>query len=134
MDMTELLVRSFVKDADNIDNSLVRERYGMLSSMVGVFCNILLFGGKFLLGTLTNSIAIAADAFNNLSDVGSCLVTYIGFKLASRPADADHPFGHGRIEYLSGLFVSFLILLVGIEVGKTSIDKSSIQHRWISAW
>ena len=122
-DMTELLVRSFVKDADNIDNTQVRERYGMLSSMVGVFCNILLFVGKFLLGTLTNSIAIAADAFNNLSDVGSCMVTYIGFKLASKPADADHPFGHGRIEYLSGLFVSFLILMVGVEVGKTSIDK-----------
>ncbi len=121
--MTELLVRTFVKDADNIENTQVRERYGMLSSMVGVFCNILLFAGKFLLGTLTNSIAISADAFNNLSDVGSSLVTWIGFKMASKPADSDHPFGHGRIEYLSGLLVSFLILMVAVEVGKTSIDK-----------
>lgn len=121
--MTEFLLRSFVKNADNIEDSQVRERYGMLSSMVGVCCNILLFVGKFLLGTLTNSIAIAADAFNNLSDVGSSMVTFIGFKLASRPADSDHPFGHGRIEYLSGLVVSFLILLVGVEIGKNAIEK-----------
>lgn len=121
--MTEFLLRSFVKDAERIDDPQVRERYGMLSSLVGAFCNILLFAGKFLLGTLTNSIAIAADAFNNLSDVGSGMVTYIGFKLASKPADADHPFGHGRIEYLSGLLVSFLILMVGVEVGKGAIDK-----------
>jgi len=121
--MTELLLRSFVKDADNIENTQVRERYGMLSSGVGIFCNILLFAGKFLLGTLTNSIAISADAFNNLSDVGSSAVTYIGFKMASKPADADHPFGHGRIEYLSGLLVSFLILLVGFEVGKGALEK-----------
>ena len=121
--MTEFLLRSFIKDADNIDDPQVRERYGMLSSIVGVCCNILLFAGKFLLGTLTNSIAIAADAFNNLSDVGSSMVTYIGFKLASKPADSDHPFGHGRIEYLSGLVVSFLILLVGVEVGKNAIEK-----------
>ena len=121
--MTEFLLRSFVKDAERIDDPQVRERYGMLSSLVGAFCNILLFAGKFLLGTLTNSIAIAADAFNNLSDVGSGMVTYIGFKLASKPADADHPFGHGRIEYLSGLIVSFLILLVGVEVGKGAVDK-----------
>lgn len=121
--MTELLLRTFVKDAENIDNPQVRERYGMLSSLVGAVCNILLFAGKFLLGTLTNSIAISADAFNNLSDVGSSMVTYIGFKLASKPADHDHPFGHGRIEYLSGLFVSFLILMVGVEVGKGAIDK-----------
>ncbi len=121
--MTEFLLHSFVKDADHIDDPQVRERYGMLSSLVGAFCNILLFVGKFLLGTLTNSIAIAADAFNNLSDVGSSMVTYIGFKLASKPADSDHPFGHGRIEYLSGLLVSFLILMVGVEVGKGAVDK-----------
>ncbi len=121
--MTDFLVKTFVKDSDNIENIHVRERYGMLSSMVGVLCNILLFAGKFLLGTLTNSIAVAADAFNNLSDVGSCFVTWIGFKMASKPADSDHPFGHGRIEYLSGLFVSALILLVAVEIGKTSIDK-----------
>lgn len=121
--MTEFLLRSFIKDADDIDNSQVRERYGMLSSAVGICCNILLFAGKFLLGTLTNSIAISADAFNNLSDVGSSAVTYIGFKMASKPADADHPFGHGRIEYLSGLLVSFLILMVGIEVGRGAIEK-----------
>ncbi len=121
--MTDFLVKTFIKDPDNVENIHVRERYGMLSSMVGVLCNILLFAGKFLLGTLTNSIAVAADAFNNLSDVGSCFVTWIGFKMASKPADSDHPFGHGRIEYLSGLFVSALILVVAVEIGKTSIDK-----------
>lgn len=121
--MTEFFLRTFIKDADNTENPQVRERYGMLSSAVGIACNILLFLGKFLLGTMTGSIAIAADAFNNLSDVGSSAVTYIGFKMAGKPADEDHPFGHGRIEYLSGLLVSFLILLVGFEVGKSSIDK-----------
>lgn len=122
--MTDFLLHTFVKDAEQVENPQVRERYGMLSSMVGVCCNVLLFVCKFLLGTLTNSIAISADAFNNLSDVGSSMVTYIGFKLASKPADADHPFGHGRIEYLSGLLVSFLILMVGVEVGKGAIDKT----------
>ena len=121
--MTEFLLRSFVKNADDVENPKIREKYGILSSAVGIFCNILLFVGKFILGTITNSIAVTADAFNNLSDVGSSLVTVIGFKLAAKPADAEHPFGHGRIEYLSGLFVSFLILLVGLEIGKNSIGK-----------
>ena len=121
--MVELLEKIFVKDRENIENPQVRERYGMLSSGVGVCCNLVLFTVKFLLGTLTNSIAIAADAFNNLSDVGSSVVTFVGFKMASKPADQDHPFGHGRIEYLSGLAISLFILMVGVEVGKSSIEK-----------
>ncbi len=121
--MVELLERTFIKNKEDVENPQVRERYGMLSSAVGVCCNIVLFGVKFLLGTLTNSIAISADAFNNLSDVGSSLVTFVGFKMASKPADNDHPFGHGRIEYLSGLVISFLILMVGVEIGKNSIAK-----------
>lgn len=121
--MVELLEKIFVKDRENVENPQVREQYGMLSSGVGVCCNLVLFTVKFLLGTLTNSIAIAADAFNNLSDVGSSVVTLVGFKMASKPADKDHPFGHGRIEYLSGLAISFFILMVGVEVGKSSIEK-----------
>ncbi len=121
--MTDFLVRTFIPQSDDVENPAIRERYGMLSSTVGVCCNVVLFIGKFLLGTLTNSIAIAADAFNNLSDVGACFVTLVGFKMASKPADRDHPFGHGRIEYVSGLVISFFILLVGLEIAKGSISK-----------
>lgn len=121
--MTDLLVKWFIKDADQTENSRVRGRYGVLSSVVGMVCNIFLFTVKFVLGSLSRSIAVTADAFNNLSDVGSSLVTLVGFKMASKPADRDHPFGHGRIEYLSGLLISLFIMLVGVEIGKTSLDK-----------
>ncbi|MBC5729570.1 cation transporter [Pseudoflavonifractor sp. DSM 107456] len=121
--MTEQLLRRFVRDYEKVQDAQVRERYGMLSGGVGIFLNLLLSAGKFFAGVLTGSISITADAFNNLSDAGSSVVTLVGFRLAGQKADDDHPFGHGRIEYLAGLLVSMLILLVGVELGKSSIEK-----------
>lgn len=121
--MVQLLVRLFVKDYENIQNPRVRARYGTLSGGMGILLNLCLFGAKCLAGWLTGSIAVVADAFNNLSDAGSSLVTLLGFRLAERPADAEHPFGHGRIEYISALAVSMAILLVGLELGKSSLEK-----------
>ncbi len=121
--MTEFLVRRLVRGAQNTEDPAVREAYGRLAGIVGVVCNVLLFVGKFLLGTLTGSVAITADAVNNLSDASSSIVTLIGFRLAAKPADAGHPFGHHRIEYLAGLAVAAMILLIGAELVKTSIGK-----------
>ena len=121
--MTELLVKLFVKDSDNVSNPKVRGRYGILSGCVGIAVNIILFLAKFLVGTVTNSIAITADAVNNLSDAGSCAVTVFGFKMAGKPADEDHPFGHGRIEYITAMVVSFIVLFMGFELLTQSIDK-----------
>ena len=97
--MTEFLVRRFVKDYTQTDNIQVRTDYGILSSFVGIFCNVLLFAAKFLIGFVMGSIAVMADAFNNLSDAASSIISFIGVKMAGKPADKDHPFGHGRIEY-----------------------------------
>lgn len=121
--MTDFLVRHLVRDYKNVQDPAVRERYGVLSGGLGIFLNLLLSLGKFLAGVLTGSIAVTADAFNNLSDAGSSVVTLVGFKLAGQKADDGHPFGHGRIEYLAGLLVSLLILMVGVELGKSSIEK-----------
>ena len=121
--MTDFLVRHFVRDYQQVQDPAVRERYGVLSGGVGIFLNLLLSLGKFFAGVITGSIAVTADAFNNLSDAGSSVVTLVGFKLAGQKADDGHPFGHGRIEYLAGLLVSLLILMVGVELGKTSIEK-----------
>ena len=121
--MTDFLVRHLVRDHENVQDPAVRERYGVMSGGVGIFLNLLLSLGKFFAGVLTGSIAVTADAFNNLSDAGSSVVTLVGFKLAGQKADDGHPFGHGRIEYLAGLLVSLLILMVGVELGKTSIEK-----------
>ncbi|MEG2570734.1 MAG: cation diffusion facilitator family transporter [Clostridia bacterium] len=121
--MTNLLIRLFVPNSDKISEAPVRARYGTLSGLVGIVCNTALFALKLIFGFLVNSVAVTADAFNNLSDVGSALVTLIGFKMASKPADKEHPYGHGRIEYVSGLIVCALILLVGLEFVKTSIGK-----------
>ena len=121
--MIDFLVRTFVKDAADIRSPQVRQRYGTLSGGVGIALNLLLFLGKLIAGTLTASISITADAFNNLSDAGSSVVTLVGFRLAGAKADEDHPFGHGRLEYLSGLAVSVVILLVGLELLKTSAEK-----------
>ena len=118
--MISLLVRLFLRKKDPAD---LRRGYGMLCGAVGIGLNLLLFGGKFLAGTLSGSIAITADAFNNLSDAGSSFVTLVGFHLAGQKPDVHHPFGHGRIEYLSGLAVSMLILLMGFELGRSSLDK-----------
>ncbi len=121
--MTELLVRLFVKDNKNIENRKVRTSYGVLSSIVGICCNVMLFGLKMLIGMVINSISVMADAFNNLSDAASAIISFIGVKLAERPADKEHPFGHGRFEYLSALAVAFLILQVGFTLFKSAISK-----------
>lgn len=121
--MTKLLVKLFIKNSDQTQDAKVRQKYGMLGGIVGIVCNIFLFAAKFLAGLITSSISVMADAFNNLSDAGSSLVTLVGFKMAGMPADNQHPFGHGRIEYVSGLIVSMVIMLMGFELGKTSMEK-----------
>ncbi len=131
--MTNLIVRLFVKDADNITNPAVRARYGVVSSIVGIVCNVFLAALKFVLGVISNSISITADAVNNLSDTASSVVTLVGFRLSSKPADREHPFGHGRIEYICGLGIAFLILLVGFEILKTSFSRIMSSERAISS-
>lgn len=121
--MTNLLIRLFTGNSNDVNNTKVRGRYGILAGAVNILCNVALFLAKLAMGLLSGSIAVIADAVNNLSDAGSSLVTLVGFKLAAQPADKEHPFGHGRFEYISGLVISFLIMLVGIEFGKTSIEK-----------
>lgn len=121
--MISLLSQIFIKDRTNTGSAAVRKAYGILCGAVGIFFNILLFAGKFFAGTLSGSIAITADAFNNLSDAGSSTVTLLGFQLGGQKADREHPFGHGRMEYLSGLVVSILIVLMGFELAKSSFGK-----------
>ena len=121
--MTKLLLRLFIKDYQNTEDPAVRGACGKLAGIVGIVCNLLLFAGKLLAGTLSGSVSITADAVNNLSDASSSLVTLLGFKMAERPADAEHPYGHARMEYLSGLLVAILILIIGVELGKSSIQK-----------
>ncbi len=121
--MTKTLIRLFVRDAENTRDVRVRERYGVLSGAVGIACNVLLFALKLVIGLLTGSISIAADAFNNLSDGLSCLISIVGFKVAGKEPDAKHPFGYGRTEYIAGLVVSFIIVLVGFEFLKTSVGR-----------
>lgn len=121
--MISCLARIFIKNYKDTSLPQVRQAYGMLCGGVGIFLNILLFAGKAAAGFLSGSIAITADAFNNLSDAGSSIVTLIGFKLAGQKPDSDHPFGHGRLEYISGLVVAFFILLMAFELLKTSIGK-----------
>ena len=120
--MISLFARLFLKP-EGRDETALRKGYGILCGAVGIGLNILLFAGKFFAGTIAGSIAITADAFNNLSDAGSSFVTMLGFQLAGQKPDSDHPFGHGRIEYLSGLAVSMLIILMGFELAKSSLDK-----------
>ena len=121
--MLEAILRKFVPNHTDTGDRRVRQRYGVLSGAAGILLNLLLFAGKFAAGLLTGAISITADAFNNLSDAASSVVTLVGFRLAGQKADADHPFGHGRAEYLAGLGVSFLILLVGVELAKSSVEK-----------
>ena len=121
--MTELLVRLFVKNKDDIHESKVRTSYGVLASIVGVISNVLLFAVKLIVGMIINSVSVMADAFNNLSDAASSVISFIGVKLAERPADKEHPFGHGRLEYIAALAVSFLILQVGLTLFKSSFAK-----------
>lgn len=121
--MTNLLIRLFIKNGENPNSKKVRQQYGTLGSVVGIFCNVILFASKFIAGLITSSISITADAFNNLSDAGSSIVALLGFKMAGAPADDKHPFGHGRIEYISGLIVSMIIMLMGFELAKSSVAK-----------
>jgi cation diffusion facilitator family transporter len=121
--MTKLLLRTFIKNHQNTDDPGVRMQYGRLAGWVGICCNVLLCAGKLIVGTLSGSVSITADAVNNLSDASSSVVTLIGFKMAAKPADDEHPFGHDRIEYLSGLIVAALILIIGVELVKSSVTK-----------
>ena len=121
--MITLLARLFIRDRDKVADAGVRRAYGMLCSLTGIGLNVLLFLGKYLAGQLSGSIAMTADAFNNLSDAGSSVITLLGFRMAAKKPDPGHPFGHGRIEYLSGVAVSLIIIVVGVQLGLESIDK-----------
>lgn len=121
--MTKLLIKLFIKDSDNVGDSRVRQKYGYLGSCTGIALNILLFVGKLIAGLISGAISVMADAFNNLSDAGSSVMSLVGFKMAAKAADEDHPFGHGRMEYISGLVISFIVMLMGVELGKSSVSK-----------
>lgn len=121
--MTDFLVKTFVNDYRNTEDIKVRESYGTLSSITGIICNILLFVLKYIIGTFTASISIISDAFNNLTDSAGCIVTLIGYRMAAKPADKDHPFGHGRAEYLTSLTIAVIIMMVGFELLKSSALK-----------
>ncbi|HIZ47305.1 MAG TPA: cation diffusion facilitator family transporter [Candidatus Gemmiger excrementavium] len=135
--MIELLVRLFVKNHKNTADSAVRTAYGNLACVVSVVCNLLLFLGKTAVGTLAGSVSITADGLNNLSDASSNIISLVGFKLGARPADSGHPYGHARYEYLSGLAVSVMILVIGVELFKESFFKilhpTPVQFGWLTA-
>lgn len=121
--MTKLLIRLFVKNSEDTENPQVRGKYGTMAGIVGILCNLVLFLGKLVIGTISGSVSIRADAVNNLSDASSNIVTLVAFRLARKPEDAEHPYGHARIEYLSGLTVAAMILLIGVELAKESFHK-----------
>lgn len=121
--MTNFLIKIFIKDYTNINNNIIREKYGVLGSIVGIISNISLFLIKLIIGIVINSTAITADAFNNLADTFTSIITLFGFKLASKPPDKEHPFGHGRIEYITSFIVSIIIILIGVEFLQTSFKK-----------
>ncbi|MBR3785929.1 MAG: cation transporter [Firmicutes bacterium] len=121
--MNELLCKWFVKDHENTEDPAVRESYGKLAGVVGIISNLILCAAKILIGIVSGSIAIIGDGINNLADASSSVITLVGFKLASMPEDKEHPYGHARYEYITGMIVSILIVLVGVELGQSSIDK-----------
>ena len=121
--MIKLLTKLFIKDHENVTNAAVRRAYGTMCSLYGIFLNLLLFAGKYFAGVISGSVAITADAFNNLSDAGSSIITLLGFAIAGKKPDPDHPFGHGRAEYLAGLALSAVIILMGFELAKSSFEK-----------
>lgn len=121
--MTKLLIKLFVKDSRNVSDPAVRQRYAMLAGITGIVLNLLLFAGKLTTGILAASVAVIADAFNNVSDAGSSVITIIGFRLAGKHEDKEHPLGHGRLEYVSAFIVDMLIILVGAELLKSSVEK-----------
>lgn len=132
--MTDLLVKMFVKNYEDTDNISVRTAYGVLASGVGIACNVLLSLAKMMVGMLLHSVSVMADAFNNLSDAGSSIIGLVGVKMAEKPADEDHPFGHGRIEYVAALIVAFLVIEVGFTFLKTRSVKSDIRRNSVSRW
>lgn len=121
--MTDLILRIFVRDHKNTEDPAVRDKCGRVAGAVGIVTNFLLFLMKIIVGTVFHSVSVTADAVNNLTDSGSSVVTLIGFKMASKPADEKHPFGHARIEYLSGIIVSFIVIFLGLQLGMSSIEK-----------
>ncbi len=121
--MHTILIKYFIKDSENTANLKVREAYGTLGSITGIIVNLILAISKYFAGIISGSISVTADAINNLSDAGSSIISLIGVKLSAKPADKDHPYGHGRVEYISALAVSFVVLLMGIELFKSSVDK-----------
>ena len=121
--MIKLLTKLFIKDHENVANAAVRRAYGTMCGLYGIFLNLLLFAGKYFAGVISGSVAITADAFNNLSDAGSSIITLLGFAIAGKKPDLDHPFGHGRAEYLAGLALSAVIVLMGFELAKSSFEK-----------
>lgn len=121
--MTRFLIRVFVKNSEDYDDAAVRTAYSLMASIVGIFCNLLLFAAKLSVGLLANSISIMADGFNNLSDAASSIIGYAGMKMAEKPADKEHPFGHGRVEYITAFVVAFVVIQVGFSLFKTSVQK-----------
>lgn len=121
--MTALLVKLFIKDSENYSDKKVRTSYGVLSSITGIVLNLILAGAKYAAGVISGSISITADAINNLSDAGSSIVSFFGVKISAKPPDKDHPYGHGRVEYISAFIVSFFVLFMGVELFKDSVDK-----------
>lgn len=121
--MTNLILRIFVRDHKNTEDPAVRDKCGRVAGAVGIVTNFLLFLMKIIVGTVFHSVSVTADAVNNLTDSGSSVVTLIGFKMASKPADEKHPFGHARIEYLSGVIVSFIVIFLGLQLGMSSVEK-----------
>lgn len=121
--MTSLLVKLFIKDSENYSDKKVRTSYGVLSSITGIVLNLILAGAKYAAGVISGSISITADAINNLSDAGSSIVSFFGVKISAKPPDKDHPYGHGRVEYISAFIVSFFVLFMGVELFKDSVDK-----------
>ncbi len=134
--MTKLLISLFVKDHKNVQDSSVRAAYGKLSGWVGIICNLLLCAGKFIAGFISGSVSITADAANNLSDASSSIISLLGFKLAEKEADEDHPYGHARYEYISGFIIAVLVLFIGVELLKSSISKiiepTAVEFSWVT--
>lgn len=121
--MIKILIKTFIKDYNNTNDIKVRESYGTLAGIIGIICNLILFSTKLTIGFMMNSIAISSDAFNNLSDTGSSMVALIGARLSGKDPDFEHPYGHGRFEYIASLIISFIIMLVGVELLKSSFEK-----------
>ena len=132
--MTELLTKLFIKNRDDIQSPAARAAYGKMAGITGIVCNILLFIGKLVVGLLSGSISVTADAVNNLTDASSSVVTLVGFRLAEKPADEDHPYGHARIEYIAGLVITALILVIGFELAKSSVTKILNPEQTVFSW